>query len=97
MWVALRSEGVGSAFVVDTKKGLWLAGSFDRIDCNSQTAVGAILEAEWHGEPRGHLAVCLALGACAPIADQLTRSAMYCGVIGSSSSVAVGKTELDDV
>ena len=63
MWIALRAEGVGSAFIVDAKKSLWLAGRFDRIDRNSQTAVGAILKAKWHGETRGHLAVCLALGS----------------------------------
>ena len=33
----------------------------------------------------------------APIALQLSRSAMYCGTIGSSSSVPAGKPEARDV
>ena len=49
MRVALRGKGVGSAFVVDAEKSLRLAGRFDRIDRNSQAAVGAIFKAEWHG------------------------------------------------
>ena len=46
MWLPFGTEGVGSAFIVDAKKSLWLAGCFDRIDRNSQTAVSAILKAK---------------------------------------------------
>ena len=60
--VAFSGKGIRSAFVIDTEKSLWLAGRFDRIDCNSQATVGAVLKTEWHGETGGHLSVCLALG-----------------------------------
>ncbi len=60
--VALGGDGVGLSGVVDPEKGLFLAGGFDGVDGDGESAVGAVFEAEGHRETGGHLAVGLALG-----------------------------------
>ena len=61
--VAFGRKGVGAALIVDAEKSLWLAGGFDRVDRHVEATVGAVFEAERHGEAGGHLSVRLALGS----------------------------------
>lgn len=46
--VALGGDGVGLSGVVDPEKGLFLAGGFDGVDGDGESAVGAVFEAEGH-------------------------------------------------
>ena len=60
--VAFGGDGAGLSGVVDPEKGLFLAGGFDGVDGDGESAVGAVFEAEGHREAGCHLAVGLALG-----------------------------------
>lgn len=46
--VALGGDGVGLSGVVDPEKGLFLAGGFDGVNGDGESAVGAVFEAEGH-------------------------------------------------
>jgi hypothetical protein len=88
--VARGHDRRGGAVEVDAEEGLRLdAARMALIAVWTDPSV-PFLKPDRHRQPRGHLAVGLRLGVRAPMADQQTRSAMYCGVIGSRSSVAVG-------
>ena len=64
--IAIGREGVGFTFVIDAEESLLLAGCFDRVERDGESAVCAVFKAEGHGESGCHLAVCLAFGgACA--------------------------------
>lgn len=64
--ITLGGQCAGLALIVDAEESLWLAGRFDCVDRDVEVAVGAVFEAERHGQAGGHLAVGLALGgSCA--------------------------------
>jgi hypothetical protein len=60
--VAAGDDGGGLAIQIDAEKSLGLGGGLDGIDCRREGAVGAILEAQGHGEAGGHLPMGLRFG-----------------------------------
>ena len=43
------------ALLIDAEKGVGLAGGLQGVDCDLHIALGGVFEANWHGEPAGHL------------------------------------------
>lgn len=60
--VAARDDGGRGAIEVDAEEGLGLGGGFDGVDGGGDGAIGAVFEAEGHGEAGGHLTVGLRFG-----------------------------------
>ena len=62
----LRVEDRGRAVRVDAGEGVLSGGGAHSVDGDLQVAVGAVLEADGHRQPRSELAVDLALGRARP-------------------------------
>src|SRR5690606_2278761 len=60
--VAAGDDGGGLALDVDAEESLGLRGGLDGVDGDGESAVGAVFEAERHGQAGGHLPVGLRFG-----------------------------------
>src|SRR5437660_6643327 len=64
--IAARRDDAGQALLGDADEAVRMGGRAHRIDGDLDAALGSVLEAHRHGEPRGELAVDLALGGSRP-------------------------------
>ena len=78
--IAARRDDAGQALLGDADEAVRMGCRAHRIDGDLDAALGSVLEAHRHGEPRGELAVDLALGRSRPdrppgdqVGDELGR------------------------
>ena len=62
IWVALRLQQANLPRLVNADKAVRHCGCAHGVDRGAEAAVGAVLEADRHGEARRHFAVRLRLG-----------------------------------
>ena len=73
------------------------AGGLDGVGGDADVAVGAILEADGRRQPEASSRCTWLSVVRAPMAPQLIRSPMYCGLITSRNSLAAGHAQAVDV